>query len=109
MVKGVWVYEVPVEEQEEYLTKTIEIIKPFWEANECISYRVYQDYTNPVRFEKEQIYPDKETMERSFSLATTDPKAQEIVALFQKYARNVIRMRCISRIDDKGLNPFPEH
>ena len=54
MVKGVWTFEVLEEKQEEYLRKTVEIIKPYWEERECTSYEVYQDYTNPRRFVKEQ-------------------------------------------------------
>ncbi|MBW1972334.1 MAG: hypothetical protein DRG20_04190 [Deltaproteobacteria bacterium] len=108
MVKGVWTYEVPLEKQEEYLKKTLEVIKPFWEAHECLSYQVYQDYTNPTRFVKEQLYPDKETMERSLNIARTDPKAKEVVELFRQYAQNIVRRRCVPRVDDKGYHKFEE-
>jgi quinol monooxygenase YgiN len=103
MVKGVWTFEVAEEKQEEYLRKTVEIIKPFWEEHECSSYEVYQDYTDPRRFVKEQYYPDTETMERSLSIAKTDPMAKDIIALFGQYATGIIRRRCVPRIDKNGL------
>lgn len=103
MVKGVWTFEVLEEKQEEYLRKTVEIIKPFWEEHECISYEVYQDYTNPRGFVKEQYYPDIETMERSLSVVKTDPMAKEIIDLFRQYATDIVRRRCVPRIDKNGL------
>ena len=99
MVKGVWIFEVPEERQAEYLRKTSEEIKPYWESHGCISYEVYQDYTNPCRFIKEQHYPNKKEMEKSFSLAGKDPKAKEVITLFGEFAENIVRMRCVPRID----------
>ena len=105
MVKGIWTFEVPEEKQEEYLKMTAEFIKPFWESRGCISYQVYQDYTNPRRFVKEQIYPDKETLDRDVAAALEekDPKAVEAVNLFRTYAKDIIRRLCIPRVDEKGL------
>lgn len=105
MVKGVWTFEVPEEKQEEYLKITVEIIKPFWEERGCLSYQVFQDYTNPLQFVKEQVYPDKETLDRDISSAldAKDLEAVKIVKLFRSYAQNVVRRRCISIIDERGL------
>ena len=78
MVKGVWTFEVPQEKQEEYLKITVEVIKPFWEDRGCISYQVFQDYTNPHQFVKEQVYPDKESLDRDIesALDAKDPEAK---------------------------------
>jgi len=105
MVKGVWTFEVPEEKQEEYLKVTAEIIKPFWEARGCLSYQVFQDYKDPRRFVKDQIYPDRESLDRDVeaALEKKDPKAVEIVNLFRSYAQNIVRRHCIPRIDENGL------
>ena len=110
MVKGVWIYEVPKEKQEEYLKITIEVIKPFWEGRGCLSYQVFQDYTNPLQFVKEQVYADKESLDRDIesALDARDPEAVEIVKLFRSYAQNIVRRRCISIIDERGLVTKPD-
>jgi len=87
MVKGVWV--------DEYLKKTREVIKPYWESHGCISYEVYRDTTNRCRFVKEQHYFDEESMERSLNLALEDPLAKEVIAIFGQFAQNIVRMRCV--------------
>ncbi len=104
MFKAVFTYEVPEDKQEEYLKTTVELIKPYWEAHECLSYEVYQDYyESPLRFVKEQYYPDKETMERSLALARQDPEAKEIVGLFFKYAEKLEQRRVVPVIDKNGM------
>ena len=109
MVKGVWTFEVPQEKQEEYLKITIEVIKPFWEGRGCLSYQVFQDYTNPLQFVKEQVYPDKESLDRDIASAldARDLEAVKIVKLFRSYAQNIVRRRCISIIDERGLVTKP--
>jgi len=105
MVKGVWIFEVPEEKQEEYLKVTVEIIKPFWERRGCLSYQVFQDYTNPLQFVKEQVYPDKESLDRDIASAqdAKDPQAVKVVNLFRSYAQNVVRRLCLPLIDERGL------
>ena len=70
MYQAIFTFEVPEEKQEAYLKATAEVIKPFWEAHECQSYEVFQDYFegSRTRFVKIQYYPDKETMEQSLAL-----------------------------------------
>ncbi len=102
---AVFTYEVAKENQEAYLKATTEMIKPFWEANECLSYQVFQDYfTSPERFVKIQFYKDKETMERSLALARQDPKGQAIVSMFMKHIKpnTLEQRRVVPRIDKAG-------
>jgi quinol monooxygenase YgiN len=103
---AVFTFEVAKENQEAYLKATKDVIKPFWEANECLSYEVFQDYfTSPERFVKIQFYKDKETMERSLALARQDPKGQEIVGLFMQYIKpdTLEQRRVVPRIDKAGM------
>jgi len=99
VVKGIWFYEVPEEKQAEYLRKTAEIIRPFWESRECISYEVYQDYTHPRRFVKIQSYATVEAMERDGALffQARDPSAVEAVETCRSYAQNVDHRLCVLR------------
>jgi quinol monooxygenase YgiN len=92
MVKGIWFYEVAQDKQTEYLQKTKEIIKPFWESNECLSYEVYQDPENPRQFVKIQVYEDMAAMQRDGALLfeKKDPQAIEAVETFRSYAENMI-------------------
>ncbi len=102
MFMAVFTFEVPEEKQEEYLKVTGETIKPFWEANECLSYEVYQDYfTSSTRFVKIQFYPDKETMERSLALARQDERGKEVVGAFMKFIKpdTLEQRRVVPRID----------
>ena len=106
MVMAVFTFEVPEDKQEAYLAATAETIKPFWEANECLSYEVYQDYfVSPTHCVKIQFYSDKETMERSLALARQDEKGKEIVATFMQFIKpeTLEQRRVIPRIDKKGL------
>jgi quinol monooxygenase YgiN len=106
MYMAVFTFEVPERKQEAYLKATAEVIKPFWEAHECLSYEVYQDYfISPERFVKIQFYSDKETMERSLTLARQDPKGQEVVGTFMKFIRpeTLDQRRVVPRIDKEGI------
>jgi quinol monooxygenase YgiN len=101
----VFTFEVAKENQVAYLETTREVIKPFWEANECLSYEVFQDYfTSPERFVKIQYYRDKETMERSLALARQDPKGQEIVGMFMQHIKpdTLEQRRVVPLIDKAG-------
>ncbi len=106
MYMAVFTFEVPIENQDAYLKATAEVIKPFWEAHDCISYEVFQDYfTSPERFVKIQFYKDKETMERSLALARQTPEGQEVVGTFMKFIRSdtLEQRRVVPRIDKKGI------
>ncbi len=106
MYMAVFTFEVPEERQEDYLKTTVDVIKPFWEANECLSYEVYQDYfESPTRFVKIQYYPDKETMERSLALARQDDRGKEVVGIFMKFIKpeTLEQRRVVPRIDKKGV------
>ncbi|MFC1671193.1 antibiotic biosynthesis monooxygenase [Spirochaetota bacterium] len=103
---AIFTFEVPEEKQEEYLKTTNKIIKPFWEANGCVSYEVFQDYfTGPTRFVKIQFYKDRETMERSLALARKDAKGKEVVAAFMKYIKpeTLEQRRVVPLIDKNGI------
>ena len=105
MYQAIFTFEVPEEKQAEYLRTTAEVIKPFWEAHECLSYEVFKDYFDgsTTRFVKIQYYPDKETMEQSLALARQDEKGQEIVALFFRFAEKLEQRRVVPVIDKDGL------
>ncbi len=106
MYMAVFTFEVSEDRQEEYLKTTADVIKPFWEANECLSYEVYQDYfESPNRFVKIQYYPDKETMERSLALARQDDRGKEVVGLFMKFIKpeTLEQRRVVPRIEKNGI------
>ena len=106
MHMAIFTFEVSEDKQAEYLKTTREVIKPFWESNECLSYEVYQDYfTSPTRFVKIQYYPDKETMERSLALARQDEKGKQVVATFMKFIKTdtLEQRRVVPRIDRQGM------
>ncbi len=106
MYMAVFTFEVPAEKQEAYLKTTADDIKPFWEANECLSYEVFQDYfVSPEHFVKIQFYKDKETMERSLALARQDEKGKEIVGLFMQFIKpeTLEQRRVVPRIDKDGI------
>ena len=106
MHMAIFTFEVSKENQAEYLKTTAEIIKPFWESHECLSYEVYQDYfVSPTRFVKIQHYPDKETMERSLAYARQDEEGKRIVAMFTKFIKpdTLEQRRVIPRIDKHDM------
>lgn len=96
MVKGIWIYEVPLDRQEAYLEATRKVIKPFWESHGCLSYEVYRDYETRTRFVKIQTYADVETMERDGRLVFVDrdPEALRVVELFRSFASNIEKRLC---------------
>ena len=100
MVRGIWFYEVAEEKQAEYLQKTRDIIKPFWESKECLSYEVYQDWGNPRQFVKIQTYETRSAMERDGALffEKQDPQAVKAVETFRSYAENIVNRLGISKV-----------
>ncbi len=106
MYMAVFTFEVPEDKQEEYFNTTNNVIKPFWEANECLSYEVYQDYfVSPRHFVKIQYYPDKDTMERSLALARQDDRGKEVVETFMKFIipETLEQRRVVPLVDINGL------
>ncbi len=106
MYMAVFTFEVPEEKQEDYLKITVEVIKPFWEANECLSYEVFQDYfVSSTRFVKIQFYNDRETMERSLALARQDEKGKEVLSMFMQFIKpeTLEQRRVVPLIDKNGI------
>lgn len=106
MFMAVFTFEVEEEKQLAYLQTTAEVIKPFWEQHECLSYEVYQDYfVSPNRFIKIQFYRDKETMERSLALARNSDEGKEIVNTFMQYIvpGSLEQRRVVPLIDRRGI------
>ena len=106
MHMAVFTFEVSEQKQAEYLKTTAEVIKPFWERHECLSYEVYQDYfTSPTRFVKIQFYKDKQTMEASLALARNSEEGKNVVATFMQYIvpETLEQRRVVPRIDRDGI------
>ena len=94
MIKVVFTYDVVEEKQQQYLADTAEIIKPFWESHGCSSYSVWQTEDASPAFVKEMLFED----EGSRGKASGDPQAKEVVALFSRYAENVVRRTYTQRV-----------
>ncbi len=94
LVKVVFMYDVSVDSQKEYLEVTGEKIKPFWESHGCQSYSVWQVTDHPTAFVKEMVFQDVTSMEKSMALQ----EAKSIKDLFHGFANNVSRKLCIQRV-----------
>jgi quinol monooxygenase YgiN len=94
VVKVVFMYDVSVDNQKEYLKVTGEKIRPFWESHGCQSYSVWQVTDHPTPFVKEMVFEDLAKMEKSMAL----PEAQSVKELFHSFANNVSRKICIQRV-----------
>jgi len=87
MVKVVFQYNVAKENQAEYLKLTQEKIKPFWEANGCQSYSVWQVGESETGFVKEMFFDSMPRMKETMALKQADP----IKELYFKFATDVSR------------------
>ncbi len=87
MVKVVFQYNVAKEKQAEYLKLTQDKIKPFWEANGCQSYSVWQVVENETAFVKEMLFESLPKMKETMALKQADP----IKELYFKFATDVSR------------------
>lgn len=94
IVKVVFTYDVPVNNQPEYLEVTSEKIKPFWESHGCKSYSLWQVTSESTAFVKEMVFEDLTTMEKSMTLG----EAKSIKGLFYRFANNVLRKVYIRKI-----------
>ena len=87
MVKVVFQYNVAKEKQAEYLQLTRHEIKPFWEANGCQSYSVWQVGDSETGFVKEMLFESMPRMKETMALKQADP----IKELYFKFATEVSR------------------
>jgi quinol monooxygenase YgiN len=87
MVKVVFQHNVQKEKQSEYLQATREKIKPFWEANGCQSYTVWQVGESENAFVKEMLFESAAAMKETMSLKQADPFKE----LYFKFATDVTR------------------
>jgi quinol monooxygenase YgiN len=87
MVKVVFQYDVAKEKQTEYLKLTQDKIKPFWEANGCQSYTVWQVGDSETAFVKEMLFDSMPGMKETMALKQADP----IKELYFKFAADVSR------------------
>jgi quinol monooxygenase YgiN len=87
MVKVVFQYNVAKEKQAEYLQITRDKIKPFWEANGCQSYTVWQVAESETAFVKEMLFESMPGMKETMALKQADP----IKELYFKFATDVSR------------------
>lgn len=87
MVKVVFQYNVVKEKQAEYLQLTQDKIKPFWEANGCQSYTVWQVGESETAFVKEMLFESPAAMKETMSLKQADP----VKELYFKFATDVTR------------------
>jgi hypothetical protein len=93
-VKVIFTYDVPVDNQKEYLQATGEKIRPFWEAHGCQSYSVWQVTDHPTAFVKEMAFGDLGTLEKSMALQ----EAKSVKDLFHSFVNNVSCKICIHRV-----------
>ena len=87
MVKVIFDYKVAKEKQTDYLQATRDKIKPFWEANGCQSYTVWQVGESENAFVKEMLFESAAAMKDTMSLNQADPFKE----LYFKFATDVTR------------------
>ena len=90
MIKMIFEYEVPAENQDAYLQETKDKVKPLWESKGCKTYHVWQESENPNRFVKEMYFDDAAQMKETMALKDLDP----VKEIFYGYAVNVTRKLC---------------
>ena len=94
MIKMIFEYEVPAENQEAYLRETSEKIKPLWESKGCKGYYVWQESEDPNRFVKEMFFDDVSQLKETMALKETEP----VKEIFYKFATKVSRKLCVQKI-----------
>ena len=57
MIRVTFTFDVTEEKQAEYIKATAEKIKPFWEANGCLSYQIWQ-VDGQSTFFKDMLFED---------------------------------------------------
>jgi hypothetical protein len=94
MVKVIFEYKVPKEKQAEYLQITRDKIKPFWEANGCQSYTIWQVGESETGFVKEMLFESMPKMKDTMALKQADP----IKELYFKFATDVSRKVIMKKV-----------
>jgi quinol monooxygenase YgiN len=94
MVKVIFNYNVPAEKQAEYLQVTQDKIKPFWEANGCQSYTVWQVAESETAFVKEMLFESVPAMKETMALKQAEP----VKEMYFKYATDVSRKVMMKRV-----------
>jgi hypothetical protein len=94
MVKVIFQYNVPKERLAEYLQLTQDKIKPFWEANGCQSYTVWQEAESETGFVKEMLFESVSAMKETLALKQAEP----IKEMFFKFATDVSRKILMKKI-----------
>jgi len=87
MIKVVFQYHVTKEKQAEYLQLTQDKIKPFWEANGCQSYTVWQVAESDTGFIKEMLFESGSALKETMALKQANP----IKELYFKFATDISR------------------
>ena len=82
----IFTFDVPEEKQAEYIQATIKKIKPFWEANGCESYNIWQTSDGELAFMKIMLFTDAEAIKKA---TQGNPEAGPIVQIFSSFATNV--------------------
>ena len=95
MIKVVFMYEVESEKQHDYLEATVEKIKPFWEAQGCQSYNVWQE-EDGNKFIKEMIFPDSDARNKVVGLQSDE--ANSIRALWKSFLTEFTMKTYIKKI-----------
>jgi quinol monooxygenase YgiN len=94
MVKVMFDYTVAIEKQAEYLQVTQDKIKPFWEANGCRSYSVWQVAESEARFVKEMLFESVSAMKETMSLKQAEP----VKEMYFKFATDVSRKTITKKV-----------
>jgi hypothetical protein len=94
MVKVIFQYNVSKDMQAEYLQLTQEKIKPFWEANGCQSYTVWQVAESESGFVKEMLFESVAAMKDTMALKQADA----IKELYFKFATDVSRKTITKKV-----------
>jgi hypothetical protein len=91
MIKVIFEYRIPSEDQESYLRETMEKIKPFWESRGCKGYHVWQESENKDRYVKEMLFDDPSSMKEIMNLE----EAGTVKEIYRRFAKDVTRKICI--------------
>ncbi len=90
----IFTFDVPEEQQAEYLKVTIEKIKPFWESHGCESYDIWQTSDGEPAFMKIMLFSDLDALKES---TQDNEEAMPIVQLYNSFATNVSRKTYVKK------------
>ena len=92
VAKVVFTYDVPADDQNEYIRISNGKIRPFWESHGCRSYFHRQGSDNLTAFVKEMVFEELTTMEKSMGLHEAKSVKELFLAL-----RTTSHVRFVSR------------